>query len=229
MIIPWGGDDPDRRRAFDWCAARWRARYPDWQVMVGVDPYRQPHDPWVKARAVHAAVHDTKAPVLVVADADVACDGTHLAVLAVDQGAPWAVPHKLVWRLTEPQTRMVFAGLPPERFGPDELEEHPYPGIAGGGIVVIPRAAWDQAPLDPRFEGWGGEDNAWGWALTTLVGAPWRGGWRLWHLWHPPQARLSRQTGSRASSDLRRRYRAARRNPARMSQLAAEAHHNLML
>lgn len=226
MIIPWRADgDVLRAASLVWARRRWAAV--GWDVIVAEDAYAEPWAPWVKARAVQAGVADTRARVLVVADADVACEGVPWAVQAVRDGAPWAVPHDLVWRLDEPHTRLVLAGLPPERCGLDALDQPPYRGVAGGGIVVVDRDTWAEVPLDPRFEGWGGEDQAWGTALETLTGPPWRGQWRLWHLWHRPQDRLSRRTGSRESESLRLRYRRARRQPQRMRALVAEAAHNL--
>jgi hypothetical protein len=128
--------------------------------------------------------------------------------------APWAVPHSSVYRLNPATTERVLAGAPfPDLSGPHSLlrgsvsEFHK--GVAGGGLVVLPRALWDSCPLDARFTGWGQEDLAWGWALTRLHGAPWRGNAPLIHLWHPPQARNSRMAGSEESMWLWHRYRAA--------------------
>jgi hypothetical protein len=76
------------------------------------------------------------------------------------------------------------------------LEQKPYAGMVGGGCVVLRRDTYVSCPLDARFRGWGQEDSAWGVALTSLYGAPWRGSADLWHLYHPPQPRMSRSRGS---------------------------------
>jgi hypothetical protein len=99
--------------------------------------------------------------------------------------------------------------------------ERPYSGVIGGGIVVVPRTTAEQIPPDPRFRGWGGEDESWGYALETLAGPPWRGGYDLIHLWHPPQARRTRAHGSKENTDLAAQYRAARGNRAAMIALMA--------
>lgn len=198
VIIPYGGDCPFRARALSSVTGR----YP-WPVTVA-----RFDGPWCKAAAVMPAVERSTADVVVVADADVWSDGTAGAVQAVRDGAAWAIPHWLVHRLGE-------NGEPCEK---------PYEGVIGGGIVAAPRDTLLKIPLDPRFVGWGQEDESWGAALRTLTGEPWRGTADLYHYWHPPQPRLSRTRGSREGWNLRRRYLRARRAPDQMRQLIEEAH-----
>ncbi|MFD5184021.1 hypothetical protein ACFWMQ_15695 [Streptomyces sp. NPDC058372] len=155
---------------------------------------------------------------LIVADADVWVDVSE-AMTAVDDGAPWAVPHASVRRLTEGAARAVLAGAP---LGDGPLAEPAYRGVEGGGVTVLPRILYEQAPLDPRFAGWGQEDEAWGIALRAVAGQPWRGAAPLYHLWHPPQDRLSRRWGSRDGMTLYRRYRHAARRPEEVRSLLAE-------
>jgi hypothetical protein len=133
------------------------------------------------------------------------------------------VPHRNVRRLTRAVTGEVLAGrMAPPTVGELGLADRERPGLPGGGITVIERAAALEVPMDPRFVGWGGEDHAWGMALRLLAGRPWRGVEPLVHLWHPPQARLDRVHGSSAERDLRLRYRAVIRDRAGMRALLAE-------
>jgi hypothetical protein len=159
--------------------------------------------------------------IVVVADADAWTDGLPEAVQAVEGGAPWAVPHSRVHRLTEKATGKALAGEP---FHGQEVEQRPYMGVLGGGFVVAPREVILSIPLDGRFVGWGQEDECWSMALNCLVGPPVRGSWDLWHLYHPPQPRLTRRHGSQESWALRRRYLRARHDPVQMQKLVEEAH-----
>jgi len=59
--------------------------------------------------------------------------------------------------------------------------------------------------FNETMTGWGREDDSWGVALKTLAGKPFHLRGRLWHLWHPPQAR----------PDRRGRRRSRRRLPGR--------------
>jgi len=147
---------------------------------------------WTKAYAVERAMAQTDARVLVVADSDCLCDAVPEAVEAVRSGGfQWAFPHTQIRRLDIDATAEVRAGAQPTEDMP--LEFKPYAGVAGGGICVVTRDAWAEAPMDPRFKVTHGEDVAWARAMDYLCGRPWhpkRGAARrnspLYHLHHPP-------------------------------------------
>jgi hypothetical protein len=234
-IVPWRAGCPDRERAWDWLQPR--LPYP---LRVGAGG-----EPWVKAEAVNPEIAAASAEVLIVCDADVWCPGLELAVDAVEQGAPWALPHDSVHRLSADGTKAFLApASEPER---ERLREDcrnapvrrkrrtkpglpqawdvcqaPYEGIAGGGCLVARRELLLDCPLDPRFVGWGQEDQCWGWALRTMYGTPVRVRAPLVHLWHPPQRRKSRVIGSDENWALRRRYHQALDHPRLMRALLEE-------
>jgi hypothetical protein len=228
VLVPYRpGPCPHRAAAWEWVRRWWATRHPDWPLVTAEGPAGV----WRKGAAVAAALTRSGAlargGVVVVADADVVCRGMMAAVRAVAGGAPWAVPHRAVLRLSPAGTAAVYAGAPlpdPAAGGrllpPGVAERHR--GLAGGGLVVLPAATLAAVPLDPRFTGWGQEDMAWGRALGVAAGGAWRGVAPLWHLWHPPAPRDSRTKGNPAGWALWRRYRTARR-PAPMALLLAEA------
>lgn len=216
VLVPYRPDGGYRDRAWQWVHRWWATAYPRWQVVEG----RPPPGPWCKALAVRDALARADHDLLVIADADVVCDGVGEAVAAVVGGAAWAVPHERVHRLTEHATRLVLAGTPPDRIRGGRART-PYVGVAGGGMVVIPRGSYVRAPLDPRFRGWGQEDESAGLAWHTLLGRPWRGTAALYHLWHPPAPRLNAHVGSRESRALHVRYQyAANTAPAQAARAA---------
>lgn len=179
-----------------------------------------PPGPWSKGAAVAPAVESSRADLIVQADADCFTEGLAGAVRVVEDGAPWAIPHNNVHRLTEEGTAATLAGI---GWRDQPLDQRPYPGIAGGGIVVASREVALAVRLDPRFQGWGQEDECHAMALMTIVGDPWRGDADLVHLFHPPQERMTRRRGSEASWQLRRRYAAARNDPVAMRALIEES------
>jgi hypothetical protein len=217
VVVPWRAGCPHREAAWRWVRARWDAT--GWPVTVA----ELPDGPWVKARAVMPAVEASSAEIVIVADADCWSPAVPEAVEAVRAGASWAMPHGRVFRFTPEVTARVLAGDEPERFGPNDTAEQPYWGVAGGGIVAIRRDVALDVPLDPRFEGWGGDDHSWGFALGTLWGYPWRSEAPVWHLWHPAQRRMTRMYGSERSEALRRRYFAAQHKPGEMRAIVDEA------
>jgi hypothetical protein len=212
VVIPWRAGCPHRQQALEWVLDRYQTQHPDWQIELA-----DTCGPWCKGATVRAGVENVDAEVIVVADADVWCEGLTAAIDAVRAGAAWAIPHKLVHRLDVAATAAFYeTGTP----GPGRTQ-HPYSGHAGGGLVVLRRDTYLRIPIDPRFVGWGQEDDSWAMALQRITGRPWRGTADLIHLWHPPQPRLSRRWGSQDGRDLYERYRRIRTAEA-MERLLAE-------
>lgn len=209
VLAPFLGGCDHRQRAWDFL----KPRYP-WPVTEAIGS-----SPWSKGAALQPAIERCEDDILIVADADVWCDELAEAVEEVEKGAPWAIPHSHVFRLTEQATENVLAGEPLEG---QETEQKPYLGLPGGGYVIAHRDVLLSVPMDSRFVGWGQEDQSWAAALGTLVGSPWRGSAPLFHLWHPPQERRSRVVGSDDGWRLRRRYMKARRDPVQMRNLVEE-------
>ena len=216
VVIPWRGGDAFRWANLRWVLARYAQAHPDWSITIAHDRNGE----WVKARAVTPEIEAARHDVIVVADADVWCNGLAAAVSAVQDGTPWAIPHRQVRRLTRMATAEVLAGA---GLAEQPTLEAPYDGARGGGIVVGRRDTLLDVPLDPRFKGWGGEDISWGYALRSVAGRPYWGQLPLYHLWHPPQKRISRATGSTENRELQRRYARAKSRPQEMQQLLEEA------
>lgn len=215
IVVPWRAGCPHRQRAWNWLRARYAQHHPDWLLTEASGP-----TPWCKARAVMPAVTGSSADIIAVADADVWTDGLADAIHEVQAGAAWAIPHHIVHRLSEQGTAAVIAGL---AWPGGELSERSYPGMQGGGIVVAAREVIEAIPMDPRFVGWGQEDESWAIALHCLLGPAWRGDAPMIHLWHPPQERISRRRGSQASWALRRRYGHHGLEPAAIRSILEEA------
>jgi hypothetical protein len=235
VLVPYRPDSDERAVAWRHVAGWWASQFTTWEVITGAPP----DGPWCKAAAVADALSRARGRVLVIADADVMCLPEHLRVLALMVGngssVRWGMPHRRVLRLTEFGTVHVLAGhtppmeIQPTRIAPGgagrrrlgALIGDAHNGVAGGGMVVVDRALYEQVPLDPRFKGWGQEDISWGHALTVMAGPPAGRVGPLWHLWHPPQQRLRRTIGSTEGYELMHRYWAAT-TPAQILALLAE-------
>lgn len=206
VIAPWGGDCPHRRAAWEWVKSWYAAHHPDWEVILG----ECRSGDWCKAEAVADGLSRTKADILVIADADVVADDIGATVRQIESGRKrWAVPHLRVHRLSQGATERVLGGERPRAVvhDLDDYDQPPYRGVLGGGAVVLPREIYLDVPLDPGFRGWGQEDQSWGVALKAVHGNPWRSAdGPLWHLWHPPQHRMTREKGSEPSWKLYREY-----------------------
>lgn len=212
VVVPWRGGDTWRERSLEYVRDWYAIHHPGWQFLIS-DIGRS--GPWCKARAVAAGIEQAAGRVLVVADADVITPEVGECVTEVESGrSPWAVPHKNVYRLRPAATELVWAGenLPDWRAPHVHLKtrvEETHKAVTGGGVVVLDRSSWGRVPIDARFQGWGQEDLAWGWALTRTFGVPYKRSGPCFHLWHPPQDRSTRSVGSQAGYNLWRRYQKA--------------------
>jgi glycosyl transferase family 7 (putative galactosyltransferase) len=215
VLIPYHRSDEWREQALAYVGRWWARHFPDWEsILCGAEP-------WTKGAALANGALEATAPVLVIADADsFILDPADVvdAVARLEQGAAWVMPHRYVHRTSQAAAEKIYAS------GLVDIHDVAYPaygGCEGGGMTVLPRAAWDRVGgIDPRFVGWGGEDRSFGWALSTLVGPCSRGNARLVHLWHPVQG--PRQSLSKPTMALISRYRIAQRSRVRMAELVAE-------
>lgn len=171
---------------------------------LGAPGNRRPQGPAVPVRPADFTTNDTGRPAR-----DARCGGRPL----------WSDP---IGTEVRPH-RTDSSSYDEHAFGASDLIEPAYLGVEGGGIVVLRRETYAECPLDPRFVGWGGEDESWGFALRALYGPPVRVRKPVIHLWHPPANRMTRGYGSLASRELRKRYARARASPALMRALLAEA------
>jgi hypothetical protein len=196
VLVPFRGGCPHRERAWSWVRSHYeRAGF---EVVVGTSDA----EGFSRTQAILDARSQTDADMLVIADADVLVDDLAPAIdAAVERG--WAIPHFRLHRLTKTSTERVYAGSDWHGLA---LAEDPYRGNEAGTMLVLTADAFDTAPPDPRFVGWGSEDVAWSMALRALVGPPWRGTADLVHLWHPPQPRKSRIVGNDRIAGLIDRY-----------------------
>lgn len=219
VLIPWRTSCPQRERVWRHLERRWRAALPDAELILGTCASAE----WSKGEAVADALERAHGSVLVITDADVWSDRIgHAVNLVRDGGARWCVPNYEVCRFDQAATEKILDGAEPADLAASEpWDRKPYLGVLGGGAVVVPTDTYRRVPIDPRFLGWGGEDIAWGFALTACAGAERRLRGPLWHLWHPPERHASR-TGTEQNTRLHRRYQKARKRPTVMRALLSE-------
>lgn len=221
VVVPFTGTDVHRLRAWGWVEARYRTLFPEWEIVTGTYS-----GPFCKALAVADALTNTDADLLIVADADCWSETTGRIVEQVATGQfEWGAPHRRVIRLNKEATEQVYRdGLPDTMPNAKQLAERVFDeSVFGGGIVVLPRTLYERVPLDPRFQGWGSEDVAWGLALKRLTHQFTRGHDVAWHLWHDPQPRKSRKFGNDENAALLARYERAVGDKHAMETLIEEA------
>lgn len=219
VIVPYRSNGCAWRDASHrWMLEYWRRFFPSWQVVICSDDGQ---GAWSKSQAIRNGVRESFGDMLVIADSDSLVTDVSTSIAHIASGrSRWAVPHFGVLRLSESATRAVLSGVDPRSVRHQTTERH-Y-GLAGGGVVVVNRETFEACPPDPRFRGWGGEDEAWGLALRSLHGDEFRGRADLIHLWHPPAARKARDHGNDENMALVHRYRQAAKLRPQMAALVAE-------
>lgn len=218
VLIPFESLDEHRMRAHQHVLRWWHAHARETGV-TGVGSCTA--QPYTKGGAVLHAAIASEADLVIMADADCLPEPGYIAaaIRAVERGSAWVIPHTNVVRLTQPGSHEVIRqGLDPAA----AEVSYTHRGMAGGGCVVLRRETLLACPIDPRFNGWGNEDESWAWALSTLAGRALRLQGTLYHLWHPRAPRLDPFRGSLESKALSDRYRAAYRNPLKMRALVDE-------
>lgn len=218
-MLPFRAGCPHREAALAWTLLRYHQQLPGVPIVFGEC---DPELPFNRSAAILDGMTKTTADVLVISDSDVWSDGIHEAIDQVEQGAPWAIPHDKLHRLSETATAEVLAGAEPN--ARMDHAERPYRAYECSTVFVARREALEIAPPDPRFVGWGHEEQALAAALRTLVSKPWRGTAPCWHLFHEPQERKTRSTGNDENKALYRRYVKARGRPDAMRALVDESH-----
>lgn len=221
VLVPFKGGEEHRDRNWSWVRCRYEQS--GFEVIEGTSDA----EGFSRTQGILSARAQSDADVFVVADADVWCDPAALLHGAAQaQASGWAVPNGMLRRLSEESTWRVLSGenwrgLALSTDNPQD--SLPYPVHEAGTLLILTAEAFDIAPPDPRFIGWGFEDDAWAMALNCLVGPAWRGAADLIHLWHPAAPRPSRTKANPSNTALRDRYRAAaRRGPVAMRRLIEE-------
>lgn len=187
-----------RERSWRWLRQYWAHELPDAEVVIG----RSSGPVFSKTRAVNDAVRRSRGRILCVIDADAYLPGYVIQACAdrleidLSRGVRrWFIPYTALYRLTEEASSVVLGSSPLDPYRlpsppPDEWVESTVGSLHGrryGAMIVIyPREAFDLlGGMDPRFEGWGGEDIAFARALDTLYAKHKTTPNDVNHIWHP--------------------------------------------
>ena len=229
ILIPFRNNG-DRQEQFDWLQSRWKALFPEAEVIIESDDNK---DPFSKTIAVNRCYARATSDVLAMVDADVWVEPAVLleAARRIRGGhAAWVQPCNRVVRLNEEYTKELVKTDPTADWNPtiDELKDKaeritPVVGL----VAVFSREGFERiGGMDPRFRGWGWEDNAFNNAMNTIHGRVILLQNYVWHLWHPrgldnsgKPTWVGQQT---RNADIGRRYKEARGNRRKMLSLVKE-------
>lgn len=184
LIVPYRGNGGFRTELWSWCRRWWSYRFPGVEIITG-----DTEDPtFDRGTSRNVAVEQATSDILVIADADTIPNSGAVreALALVREGAPWVLPYgeERYYNLTEPTTWKILHAEPSVTVLEPHVWEHKLTSWAG--CLVMSREAFlSVGGYDERFVGWGYEDNAFRFAMDTLVGPHVRVDSYACHLWHP--------------------------------------------
>lgn len=218
VVVPRRSDGGQRDRLWDFCRKYWQRELPDWPIEEGH------HDsgPFNRSAAINRAAEGGW-DVMVILDGDVICDAERVTAAAesAHRTGKLTLPFHQRRLLNRRGTRLIVEGLhdgPWDRFVAAKEGRRHY-----SSIVCVPRALWDDVGgFDERFEGWGGEDDAFHTACSVLASGFERLNGPVWHLYHSKSPhRNSEDPLYKQALALTQRYWAAQ-TPAAMRALLDE-------
>jgi hypothetical protein len=245
LLVPFrpSVEHPHRVRLWAWLEQYWRYELPDAEIVIG----RSTSETFSKTEAVNDAARRATGRIFVILDSDTYIRGTAIlkCARAIEDAQRrghrlWFIPYRRLYRLTEESTEQVLASSHqwPFRFPSpppvDEVEStvgsmhgHHF----GAMIQVMPREAFELVGgMDPRFQGWGGEDVSFMRAVDTLYAKHKTLRHDVLHLWHPSigitvyDRMWEGQQRPGSNSRLAERYNRAVGDRVRMLALVDEGH-----
>lgn len=240
FLVPFRADptSPERLEIWTWLRKFTEINFPDAEIIVGNSRGKV----FSKTRAVNAAARKAKGRIFVILDSDayirpeVIQECANRIDASLRRGRRmWFIPYRHLYRLTKAASREVLDSDPanPLQFSQpppkdDILNIHgSQHGRRYGALVqIMPREAFFMVGgMDNRFEGWGGEDIAFVFALDTLYAHHKTTRNDVLHLWHKVIGRedtdrmWAGQLRAVPNSALASRYSHAVNDPARMRAL----------
>jgi hypothetical protein len=220
VIIPYRDEGGHFKRIAEWTEARWRAIYPEWEIVVADCPADEDFRRG-KARNIGAARATGRA--LLFVDAD--CVPERIwANFGVDALADHevCVPFRSRHRLTAEESETILRAGPEDDLlcapiAPDDRRDNGIP--CGGFLMAIRRDAFALCGgYDPRITGWGHEDDIFARVVETLLTTRKQGFYSALHLWHPPCA-MGTLVNRANNGRYYNQYRAASGRPQQMLEV----------
>ena len=220
IIVPFYSDKGQRELCFKWVIQYYKEILPNSEVITPSSTA-----PFNKAKAINKAVKNARGDVLIIVDADIICSPQSLfRAVKMLKNTPWVIPYTTVLDLTRKSTRVL---LQTEANWPLPVKLDATPRKTGkilpvGGINVLMRECFQSAGgFDERFQGWGGEDDAFAAAMNTFCGHFARIDQGIYHLWHP-RSNPSNHANYKSNLKLAARYCKAQGNKAEMKKIIQE-------
>ena len=182
LIVPWRTDHGPREEIWNWNKERWQELY-DCEI-VECD---SGDEIFSRGKSRNQGVEQAKYSDLVIADSDTVADEealTELLCSGLTQQS-WYIPYDegRYYNLNEDATKELLKMNPGSVLREPVKGEWEFKITSWAGVLVLPRHAF--CGYDPRFVGWGWEDNAFQLRMDQTFKPFERRSGYVMHMWHP--------------------------------------------
>jgi len=219
ILIPFQGGNAHREKIFNWLVGFYEKNVPEAEIVIGEDYTGRIN----RSRMRNDAFNKSTRDILVYIDADglIRPEDIREAVKRVRRGTAMVQAETVTW-ITKESTATILDG--PTDWPPIEKKDVQAVERVLGEFFVLSRETFEKVRgWDERFEGWGGEDQAFRCAIMALVGKIEKLPSTIYHLWHPRTVNeCPKHSGFKANKVLRDRYVAYQGNSRAMESLISE-------
>lgn len=186
MLIPFRDSTGERSRLIKYLVPKWQAHMPDAEIIVASD---DGDNPFSKTIAVNNAYKQATTDILIMMDADCWVQPNVLrkgADIIKKRRAPWVRPCNKVLRINKNKTDFILQQNYLKRFPHISKDDCDRITPVVGLVAMFTREGFeDIGGMDPRFRGWGWEDNAFNSLMDSVYGKHLLMNYPVYHLWHP--------------------------------------------
>jgi glycosyl transferase family 7 (putative galactosyltransferase) len=201
LVVPRLADHGERDGLWEFCRDYWREQLPEFELVEG---HHEGDRPFNRSASINqAAKGHWDVAVILDSDTIVDADEVRAAVALAAESGELVLPFHLRNMLSAEGTKEILGDYVGSWNRWVKLRERDRVSCC----VVVPRGLWDEVGgFDERFEGWGGEDEAFHAACTLLKGCRRTKG-EVWHLHHAASPHHDHSTPLyREALQLRHRY-----------------------
>lgn len=188
ILFAYQPDNGPRDSAFEWIQRYYKTTLPNVELCIGISESKL----FNRSQGLNSAAKQATRDIFVICDGDVIVSPASISdAISCLKKYPWVIPfhHRKILNLSQKNTKKLLKSKPqwPLEIKIKDFEVETRDKNFAGKLNVITRDNYFKVGgFDERFVGYGWEDNAFAYALTTICGLPKRLDWNIYHLWHPP-------------------------------------------
>ncbi|WP_332694826.1 galactosyltransferase-related protein [Halalkalibacter lacteus] len=221
ILIPYQPDNGQRDIIFKWIKEFYKVTMPKAELCIHVSN----DDLFNKSKAINLAAKKATREIFVIADADMIYNPSIIpySIQLLEQHS-WIIPFQKIQYLSQYTSSKLLKTNPDWPLKIEDEKIHYIvkkyaPNAISGGINILFRTSFNKVGgFDERFVGWGGEDDAFCYAVNTLCGQLKRINQEVYHLWHP-KIGWEKSPNAINNRKLFKKYKQANGNKKKMWEL----------